>query len=61
MITKSDIQASGIRTITIVIEDYSKDQLELDPEKALYRIKQKALMISNIHKITGKRKPDVVS
>ena len=57
---KSGTGSSGA-TIRIYLEKYSKDQLDVDPAEALKDIAAKALAVSDIHNLTGRAEPTVIT
>jgi len=57
---KSGTGSSGA-TIRIYLEKYSKDQLDLNPVEALKAIAEKALAVSDIHNLTGRAAPTVIT
>lgn len=57
---KSGTGSSGA-TIRVYLEKYNKDQLDLDPTAALQEISAKALAVSDIHNLTGRNEPTVIT
>jgi hypothetical protein len=45
----------------VYLEKYSKDDLNIDPTQALKEIAEKALSVSDIHNLTGRAAPTVIT